>query len=367
MTRTSVRRGGDAVTVLLVADGASEPVGDEPTSLERAATPVLDELLREGVLQSAITTPDGVAPGTEVGMPALLGAALAVPLARGRVEAAWAGVVLGEGEGAWRLDLVPRATPGPELVARLAEAVAALGGRVHHLRGHRLLLVGPSWWGDAPVGPHQTERPLRELATGPFAGVAKACGAVLRDAAAAGDPAAQVARRAWPWGLLQPQPAPHLPALLGLPVTVLADGSAAAVATLLGCDVVHGNASGAAELVDAAAPGSVVVAVDPAPDAAAHARDAAAKIAALEAFDRDVVGRVAAVLRRRGGRLLVAADHGCDPATGRHTRDPVPVVLWATGYASSDRGPRWTERDAARFRAVPADLLLPEQLRMAAA
>lgn len=64
-------------------------------------------------------------------------------------------------------------------------------------------------------------------------------------------------------------------------------------------------------------------------DEAGHARDRAAKIAVLEAADRELVGPLAAEVRRCGGQITVGPDHGCDPATGRHVGGPVPLVHWS--------------------------------------
>jgi len=60
-------------------------------------------------------------------------------------------------------------------------------------------------------------------------------------------------------------------------------------------------------------------------DAAAHDRDRSAKIAVLEAADRTLIGPLADEI----GRLTVCADHGCDPATGRHLGGLVPMVRWS--------------------------------------
>jgi len=292
--------------VLLVPDGGAEPVGHGPTSLEAAATPVLDRLAGEGRLARVRTIPDGVAPGTEAGVPALLG----VPApARGRLEAAAAGVVPGPGEGAWRLDVLgagraPAPLPDDDL-ARLDAALGELGGRVVRLRGSRLLLIGPTWWGDAPPGPHQTSAGLRELAIGPFGGVAKAARTALRD------------RVAWPWGALgEPGPPPVPPG----PLTVVTPGpgAVAGLGVLLGATV-------QAEVPDPLPDGLVVVHV-PDPDDAAHARDRAGKVAALERVDA-LAGRLAA----QADLLVVCPDHGCDPATGAHTADPVPALIWRPG------------------------------------
>ena len=57
----------------VILDGASEPLGEEPTSLERARTPVLDGLAAEGSVIRLRTVARGLPAGSESAIPALLG------------------------------------------------------------------------------------------------------------------------------------------------------------------------------------------------------------------------------------------------------------------------------------------------------
>lgn len=341
------------VTVLAVADGASEPLRPAAqTSLERAATPAVDRLLHSGVLQRAATVADGLLPGTEVGLPALLGVVPAAQPGRGLIDAVAAACPPALGQGVWRLDLVPAATPTAAALARLQEAVAILGARVVHLRGHRCLLFGPAAWGDAPAGPHQTTASLDDMAAGPFAEIVRAARAAL-------------GIDAWPWGSLRSD-WPDLPRQLGRRIAVVAGGGAPlGIARLLGCEAVQADPAAAVATVAAADDSDVVIIHDASPDDAAHSGDTQGKVAALERFDADVVGPVAQVLRRRGGRMIVAADHGCDPATRRHDGAPVPLVLWTANSPDGGHRPRWTERDAQHLGAVQASTFLRESLALA--
>ena len=55
------------VAALVILDGASEPLGPAPTSLERAGTPALDALGREGGLSRVRTVaPAAAVPGYAV-------------------------------------------------------------------------------------------------------------------------------------------------------------------------------------------------------------------------------------------------------------------------------------------------------------
>jgi 2,3-bisphosphoglycerate-independent phosphoglycerate mutase len=320
--------------VLLVLDGAPEPVlgSGEPTTLEAARTPALDALCATGTVARLATTPGGLEPGSETGLPVLLGAPPAAQVGRGPIEAAAAGIEVAAGERAWRLDLrTPGGTRASDAEgALLVPLVAALLPRhaVRHLRGHRLLAVG-------------RRRP------------ALACAAGLEV-------------HVWPDGTT-------LRAVLDARTTIVCGpGAAAGIGRLLGARVdVPAGATGdvdtdlaakarAAERALAAG-GDVVVHVGAA-DEAAHRRDAEAKRAALEAIDERLVRPLSAAARRHGAVLAVTADHGTCPRTGRHDSAPVPLVVHGAGVAAA--GPaRLTERAVAGapvaagvWAAVPAPL-----------
>lgn len=286
------------VAVLLILDGASEPLGERPTSLERARTPALDALGCEGTLGRLRTVPPGLSAGSESALPVLLGWTPAAPVDRGLLEAAAAGTEIASGERAWRIDVLD--ADGARAGVALTRAVAArLAGklrdhRVRPLVGHRVLVVGPA----------------------PLPAAARAPGL-----------------RVWPEGV-----APE-PVLDGRTVVIAASGAAVGVARLLGARVISpAGATGgtdsdlrakaaAAQRAIAAGAERVVVHVG-APDEAAHARDAAAKIAALERIDGELVGALATAVATAGGALRVCPDHGCDPASGEHDGAPVPVLDW---------------------------------------
>ena len=294
------------VDVLVILDGASEPLGVAATSLERAHTPVLDRLAGEGVVSSLQTVPPGLPAGSETAIPGLLGWTPHGPVDRGAVEAAAYGIELGAGERAWRVDRRERADAAGAarmLAARLPRH------RVHHLAGHRMLVVGP------------------------------VCGPTL-------DPDLRV----WRGGLIPPR-------VLGQDTVVIgARGAAIGIARLMGArTIVPPGATGrpgsdlsakavaALAAIGDGAVGRVVVHVG-APDEAAHDRDADTKTAAIEAADALLLAPLADVLRGGGGTLRVCPDHGCDPLTGEHDATPVPCLDWPAAHAS---GGRLTERTVA--------------------
>lgn len=340
--------------VLAVPDGATEPIRDgAPTSLESTHLATWRWLATCGAVLRARTIPAGLAAGTEVGLPTLLGLRLDRPPSRGRIDAAAAGVDVAGHEAAWRLDADPPQPLPPEAVAAVAAALAPLRARVHPLARHRLLLVGPAEWGDAPAGPHQggTAAPA-----GPWRQVADAASAALRRAG--------VDAAACPWGTAAGVDV-DLPGTYGRPVRMISSGGAGpGLARSLGAELVSTDLAEAADVV-AAAGDELIVVHDVAPDHAAHARDANAKAAALERFDTGVLAPMVAALRRRGnGSLVVAPDHGCDPATGVHDAEPVPATVWApSATAPHDDAPVPTERGTAALRPVAGHRLLGEPLR----
>jgi 2,3-bisphosphoglycerate-independent phosphoglycerate mutase len=303
------------VDVLLILDGASEPVGAGPTSLERARTPVLDRLAREGELARLRTVAPGLPAGSESAIPALLGWTPYAPLDRGAVEAAARGLAPTRGRRAWRVDSLGPDGRRPD-ERRAAEAARQLRRhlprhRVLRLGGHRLLVCGHG--------------PLPALPPG---------------------------LRAWPEGAIPPR------VLDEYTTVIAAEGAAAGLGHLLGARVVvppgatgapdtdlAGKAAAAARAAGEGA-ARVVVHVG-GPDEAAHERDAAAKVAAIERADRELVAQLARLVQVYAGTLRVCPDHGCDPRTGEHDRTPVPIVRWTPTAGGGAAGARLTERAVA--------------------
>jgi 2,3-bisphosphoglycerate-independent phosphoglycerate mutase len=345
----AVVAGERTVDVLVILDGASEPLGEARTSLERAHTPVLDGLASEGLVSAVRTVKQGLPVGSETAIPALLGWVPDERVDRGAIEAAAHGIEVGEDERAWRVDRRDRrdaTATARQLAHMLAKRVparrGASRGRVHHLCGHRMLVVAPD--------------PARTLG-GELLQVALRSGRFGRELLV------------WPTGAIPPR------VLDGETVVIGARGAALGIARLMGArTVVPKGATGrpgtdlaakaAAALTamegddDGCDEGSgarrVVVHVG-APDEAAHERDAKAKVAAIEAADALLLAPLAQALRANGGTLQVCPDHGCDPATGEHDGAPVPCLLWRASEASSADSAaerRLTERAVASLRAT---------------
>jgi 2,3-bisphosphoglycerate-independent phosphoglycerate mutase len=85
------------------------------------------------------------------------------------------------------------------------------------------------------------------------------------------------------------------------------------------------------------------------PDEAGHAGDVAAKIAGIEAIDREVIARV---LELDGDvRMLAMPDHPTPIALKTHVGEPVPFLLWGSGVEANG-GRAFSESEAAATNLV---------------
>lgn len=282
--------------VLIILDGAAEPLWPWPSTLEEARMPALDVLCDRGAVARVATTPEGLQPGSEVGIPTLLGAPPAAPVDRGLVEAAAAGIAVRE--GAWRVDLHHadgrRAVTAEALLLAPDVAGALPEHDVRHLKGHRFLALGAArpeiasvgaltatvWDDGAGLPPVLDERTVVVAAPGAASGCARLLGArVVNPTGATGDVGSDLAAKA----------GAALHALRGGAETV----------------VVHVGGA----------------------DEAAHHRDRLGKRAMLEAADTDVIGPLARAAAFHGAAIAVTSDHATCVETGRHHGDPVPAVI----------------------------------------
>jgi 2,3-bisphosphoglycerate-independent phosphoglycerate mutase len=315
------------VDVLVIPDGAAQPLDGAPTALELARMPVLDALAAQGRVLRVATTPDGLSPGSETGIACLLGAPPAAPVGRGWVDAAAYGVEVPDGATPWRADLVYR--DGRRASVRQTRDVCKhLGPDAHAVSGHRIVIVSP----DRPA-----DRRLLGLHL-----------------------------RVWPDGAK-----PRCP--VRATTVVCARGAAAGLGRLLGAEVVVPpgttgdvdtdlRAKSQAALAAIAAGSTRVVVHVGAPDEAAHRRDQLAVIAALERIDAELLPPVRDAVAAVGGRLAVCPDHGTDPATGLHTNAPVPALVWGADHGGSAS---LTERAVADAPVVAAADLLAAGLVVA--
>ncbi|MDH5526609.1 MAG: hypothetical protein OEY97_04800 [Nitrospirota bacterium] len=324
-------------TVLVILDGAADepsPLLCGKTPLHAAPTPHLDRMAATGAVGWLNPTPAGQAPGSEAGIPALLGVE-STAYGRAAVEAEGRGIQPADGQQALRASLVrvsgPLGDPGTKLVElldgdagdRLARNAARFldgtGVSLYPGTAGRNIMVTPVTT-EALTPPH----PLRGLPVSlagqwPCRKVLEALRVHLGGVTL------------WPWG----GGAPFAPRGTS-PFTALVAGAelVRGLGRMLGMVVpdvpgATGNtdtclsAKAHATLALLGRHRAVAVHVE-APDLAAHRRDPLAKAAILRAVDRELIGPLAAGIGN--GRLVVTCDHGTSSVSGCHLDGPVPYV-----------------------------------------
>jgi 2,3-bisphosphoglycerate-independent phosphoglycerate mutase len=358
--------------VVCVPDGAAdEPVVelDGRTPLEAASMPNLAALAARGEVGRAATIPDGFPAGSDVGNLSILGYDPArYHTGRAPIEAAAMGLRLRPDQVAYRCNLVtvgadgtmvdfagghPSSEAAAEVVTALDEEPGGDGVSFHPGVQYRHILVTPASWAEAEcTPPHDlTGRPA-VWPRGPAA-------ARLRELMEASRPIVDAApigaNQVWLWGQ-GPQPEiPSFSATYGLEA-----GLVTAVDLVRGLGALTGipaaEVEGATGWYDtnyegkrdaalaALADGADLFLVHvEASDEAGHAGDVAAKVEALENWDRRIIGPLVAGLDDLGPwRLLLLPDHATPLALRTHTSASVPYLLVDSG----DDGPGgvYTER-----------------------
>jgi 2,3-bisphosphoglycerate-independent phosphoglycerate mutase len=311
--------------VLVIPDGLAERPGPGGTTLSSVNPMALNAVARRGAVRRVATTPAGLLPGSETGLPTLLGWAPTGIVSRGRVDAAAHGLDVPPGAVVHRVDVRHAdGRPWPELAPTGLTLLGGLDEDLHAqgLADHRLLV----WGHRTPTLPRRLD--LDDLGW-------------ANDVAGTHDPDDLPRFQLWPDGIEPP------PVLDEDTVVVCAPRSTmAGVARLMGAATVHPAGATGRPGTDIAAKAraavgllrdgihTVVVHVG-SPDEAAHARDPQAKRLEVQRLDRDLVAPLAAVVLDLGATLAVCPDHGTDPRTGEHLADPVPAVLWGPGVRPS--------------------------------
>lgn len=356
---------------VIILDGASGwPLEelDGRTTLAAARTPNLDALASVGTVGLAHTVPPGAEPSSSAACTSILGYDPVVDfVGRGAIEAASMGIALGPDEVALRMNLVCveggvmasyacghiTTTESRAVVADLAEALGDDTFAFHPGVSYRHILVvsgHPELLEVTYTPPHDISgRPIDgRLPTGRGAEVLLE----LMDRArpVLGASAANAHRRdeglvaatdIWPFwpgvapkGLVPFERRRRLSAALTSGVDLL-NG----LAVLTGIDRIDipGVTDGPDNDYAAQAIGGlaalhdhdlVVIHVET-PDEAGHAGDVAAKIAGIEAIDREVVGRARSY--GEGLRVLCMPDHPTPIALKTHVGEPVPFALAGPG------------------------------------
>lgn len=358
---------------VVILDGASgwpvEELGGR-TTLQAASTPHLDALAARGTVGVARTVPEGMEPSSSVACTSILGYDPAANrVGRGAIEAASLGVELAEDEVALRMNLVAiedgvmesycgGRIASPEaraIVLELSDALAGPDVRFYPGVGYRHILVvkgRPELLEVAFTPPHDISgRPVEgQLPRGDGSGflvelMERARGvlerlAVNRDRRAEGE---TVVTDIWPfWPGERPRGLRSFADSYGVRAAMssavdLLNGLAVLTGierlSIPGVTDGHDNdyaaqAEGSLLALGSGRADLVIVHVE-SPDEAGHAGDVATKVAAIEAIDREVVGRAAAVQPEL--RLLCMPDHPTPVALKTHVAEAVPFMLWGPG------------------------------------
>ncbi|MFP5318548.1 MAG: cofactor-independent phosphoglycerate mutase [Acidimicrobiia bacterium] len=344
--------------VVCVPDGAADEPVDElggRTPLEVAAMPNLAALAAAGEVGRAATIPPGFPPGSDVGNLSILGYDPArYHTGRAPIEAAAMGLRLEPDQVAYRCNLVtvtpdgtmadfagghPTTEAAAEAVAALDEALGGEGLAFHAGVQYRHILVAPKAKADARcVPPHDLTGKPAVPPTGPSAAFLTDLMDASRDVLARF--ADLAATQIWLWGQ-GPQPAiPAFKDTYGLEAQLVSAvdlvrglGALARipVVTVEGATGWYdtnyeGKRDACLEALGAGAD-LFLIHVE-ASDEAGHAGDVAAKVEALENWDRRILGGLVEGLDDLGPwRLLLLPDHPTSLRTRTHTSDPVPYVL----------------------------------------
>ncbi len=356
---------------VVILDGAAGwplPEFGGRTSLMVASTPNLDRLAREGVLGLAQTVPEGMEPSSSAACTSILGYdPVAAYVGRGAIEAASMGIELAPDEIALRLNLVTieggvmasysaghiPTEDSRELVGEIADALDDDSFRLYPGVAYRHILVvkGARELLEARyTPPHDiSDKPVAEYL--PAGGGTGRLLAYMERARPIIAQSPVTARRRASGGVAPSDVWPFWPgdAPGGLvPFGELRAKRAAmtsgvdllgGLAVLFGIDrlEIEGVTDGPDTDYAAQAEGALAALDDhdvvfvhiESPDEAGHAGDVEGKIAAIEAIDREVVGRLAGA--RDDLRILAMPDHPTPLELKTHVGEAVPFVLWGPG------------------------------------
>lgn len=369
---------------LVIPDGAADEPREElagQTPLAAAKTPGMNAIAAQGVVGRALHVPEGFAPGSDVANLSLLGySPKHYFTGRAPLEAAAAGLCLGPADWAVRCNLVTvsgdqvmreftaghiTSPEAAELLAALAEDLA--DPRLEFVPGvsyRNLLLVrntepSPFSMLTRTTPPHDLTDQLVVDSFPRGLGSDWLNRIMSRSEEIFAEHPVNVARRqagkppatnVWLWGLGQAVSLPSFAEQFGpRGAMITAVDLLRGLARLVGWDVIHVPGATGYLDTDYAAKGQAAIAAladhdfvcvhVEAPDEAAHAGDAAAKVQAIEEIDKHIVGPLHAALRELGDyRILVTPDHPTFLRTKTHSHGDVPFCACGTDIAESASG-----------------------------
>ncbi len=392
--------------VLIIPDGCA----DEPqeslagkTPLEAADIPNIDAIAKRGFVGRALTVPDSLPAGSDVGTMSLFGYdPLKYHTGRAPLEAAASGIELGPQDWAIRCNLVtikndcmesftahqvPNETGGECIQLLQRDQCGSPSLKFYQGVSYRNLLIyrareesAPFTKETASTPPHDITGQLIEshLPTGPGSDLLRALmlqsqtlfaeSKQLQSRVSTGQ---KVPTGIWLWGLGQrPNMVPFLERFGKTAAVITAVDLLRGMARLLGWNVIEVPGATGYLDTDYQAKGCyakdalietdfVVVHVE-ATDEASHEGDAKAKVQALENIDRHIVGPVHEALKSRGDyRILISPDHPTLLRTKTHSHGEVPFAICGTGI-KPDACPTYSETTAqTALETLPGHELIP--------
>ncbi len=367
---------------LVIPDGAA----DEPqeilsgkTPLEVARTPSMDAIATAGVVGRASHVPQGYAPGSDVANLSLLGySPIEHFTGRAPLEAAAAGIELGADDWAVRCNLVTidadqimqeftaghiSSDEATQLLQALAEALDCSWLEFVPGVSYRNLLIvrgrkpSPFSSETRSVPPHDLtgqsvgDHYPRGLGSDLLNSIMDTSNRVFAEHpvnVARKDAGKPPATNVWLWGLGRSVVLPPFAERFGAQgAMITAVDLLRGLAKLVGWKTIEvAGATGYLD-TDYAAKGQAAIAAlqthdfvcvhVEAPDEAAHAGDAAAKIEAIERIDELIVGPVHSALKQQGDyRMIVTPDHPTLLRTKTHSHGDVPFCVCGTGITADE-------------------------------
>lgn len=364
--------------VLIIPDGCA----DEPqaglgnlTPLEAAQTPNMDAIARQGRVGRAVTVPDELPAGSDVGTMSLFGYdPLVYHTGRAPLEAAAQGIELGPEDWAIRCNLVTvrdgrmesftaHQVPnnvGAKCIEELQrDQCGSPTWKFYQGVSYRNLLIYRAREQKAPfqkettsVPPHDITDQLIEghLPSGPGSDVLREMMSrsetVFSQSQTLNSPDAEgqsLPTGIWLWGLgKRPALVPFLERFGKTGAVITAVDLLRGIGRLLGWKIVE--VPGATGYTDTDYKAKACYAIDTllstdfvvihveATDEASHEGDSAAKVQALENIDRQIVGPVHEHLKTKGEyRILVSPDHPTFLRTKTHSHGEIPFTICGTG------------------------------------
>ncbi|MBF0490666.1 MAG: cofactor-independent phosphoglycerate mutase [Candidatus Omnitrophica bacterium] len=365
--------------IILVPDGmADEPIAElgGQTPMEAAKIPHMDELAASGLSALVQTIPDGLPPGSDIGNLALMGYDPKANFSgRASLEAASLGIKLRDDEIAFRCNLITEkdgimddysaghisTEEARILIEDLERSIDWPDVRFYPGKSYRhLLVLRPTGLAEMlkvkTIPPHDIlNQPIKQyLPQGAQSELLltlmeKSRGILSRHQVNHSrlDSNEKPANMIWLWGQGCRPNLPLFKDRYGLTGSVIsAVDLVNGIGCLAGLDII--SVPGANGYYDTNYKGKADYALESlkthdfvyvhveAPDEAGHNGDYKAKKAAIESFDKDIVGSVVKYMKGNPDvRVLVSPDHPTPVALRTHTLSPVPFIIAGKGIESN--------------------------------